>query len=215
MDGCSQDKEVPHVRTGDGRHTGLPRPLPRPRRPSGPLRRPVGDPGTCAARRATPYADTAWGRFGSLSWWHPSARASRARPVWERCNSNPVCPDCLPRRSPAWPLRAKTSPMPGSRPTDVAKNPQSPQAASRFHIPVFHAVSVPHTGGRPPYTPAAFHKFTKNHKPASPRFAGHTAAYAWPLPTRLGSPILLPSPKNPDIGFGETSVPAPQIPNRP
>ena len=50
VDGCSQDKEVPHMRTGDGRHTGLPRPLPRLRRPSGPLRRPVGDPGTCAAR---------------------------------------------------------------------------------------------------------------------------------------------------------------------
>ena len=48
---CSQDKEVPHVRTGDDRHTGLPRPLPRLRRPPGSLRRPIGDPRTCAARR--------------------------------------------------------------------------------------------------------------------------------------------------------------------
>ena len=43
-----QEKGVPHVRTRDDRHTGLPRPLPQLRRPPGLLRRPVGDP---AARR--------------------------------------------------------------------------------------------------------------------------------------------------------------------
>ena len=37
--------------THDDRHTGLPRPLPQLRRPPGPLRRPVGDPRACAARR--------------------------------------------------------------------------------------------------------------------------------------------------------------------
>ena len=44
-------KGVPHVRTRDDRHTGLPRPLPQLRRPPGLLRRPVEDPRTCAARR--------------------------------------------------------------------------------------------------------------------------------------------------------------------
>ena len=33
--------------TYDDRHTGLPRPLPQPRRPPGLLRRPVGDPAAC------------------------------------------------------------------------------------------------------------------------------------------------------------------------
>ena len=46
-----QEKGVPHVRTRDDRHTGLPRPLPQLRRPPGLLRRPVGDPRPWAARR--------------------------------------------------------------------------------------------------------------------------------------------------------------------
>ena len=52
MDSCWQEKGVPHVRTYDDRHTGLPRPLPQLRRPPGLLRRPVVDPRTCAARRS-------------------------------------------------------------------------------------------------------------------------------------------------------------------
>ena len=51
VDGCWQEKGVPHVRTHDDRHTGLPRPLPQLRRPPRLLRRPVGNPRTCAARR--------------------------------------------------------------------------------------------------------------------------------------------------------------------
>ena len=51
VDGCRQEKGVPHVRTHDDRHTGLPRPLPQLRRPPGLLRRPVGDPRACEARR--------------------------------------------------------------------------------------------------------------------------------------------------------------------
>ena len=51
VDGYWQEKGVPHVRTRDDRHTGLPRPLPQLRRPPGLLRRPVEDPRTCAARR--------------------------------------------------------------------------------------------------------------------------------------------------------------------
>ena len=115
-----------------------------------------------------------------------------------------------PQHSPVWPLWTRPSPTPRRRFPILPKTRKS-VGSHRHHVPVFHAVSVPHTGGRPPYTSgppyasAAFHKFTKN-KPASPRFAGHTAAHAWPLPTRLGSPILLPSPKNPDLDSGETSV---------
>ena len=51
VDGCWQEKGVPHVRTHDDRHTGLPRPLPQLRRPPGLLRLSVGDPRACAARR--------------------------------------------------------------------------------------------------------------------------------------------------------------------
>ena len=50
----------------------------------------------------------------------------------------------------------------------------------------------------PPYAPAAFHKFTKNRKARKPTFRRpYTATHAWLLPTRLRSPIPLPSSKNP------------------
>ena len=47
VDGCRQEKRVPHVRAHNDRHTGLPRPLPQLRRPPGLLRRPVEDPAAC------------------------------------------------------------------------------------------------------------------------------------------------------------------------
>ena len=47
VDGCRQEKRVPHVRAHNDRHTGLSRPLPQLRRPPGLLRRPVEDPAAC------------------------------------------------------------------------------------------------------------------------------------------------------------------------
>ena len=57
VNGRRQEKRVPHVRMPDDRHTGLPRPLPQLRRPSGLLRRSVGDPkarvaGTVKSKRS-------------------------------------------------------------------------------------------------------------------------------------------------------------------
>ena len=64
VDGCRQEKGVPHVRTRDDRHTGLPRPLPQLRRPPGLLRRPVGNPRTCEARRGNAMHGRDTGRGG-------------------------------------------------------------------------------------------------------------------------------------------------------
>ena len=62
VDGCRQEKGVPHVRTHDDRHTGMPRPLPQLRRPLGLLRRPVEDPRTCEARRGNAIRGRGMGR---------------------------------------------------------------------------------------------------------------------------------------------------------
>ena len=53
-----------------------------------------------------------------------------------------------------------------------------------------HIFHIPRATGRlPPYTPATFHKFTKNCKARKPAFRKPCiVAHAWPLPTRLGSP---------------------------
>ena len=132
----------------------------------------------------------------------------------EECyGRNSEHPDCLPWRSPAWPLWTELSPIPKSRPPDIAKNPQSPQATSRFHILVFHAISVPHTSGRLPYTsgpsmsavpahPRGFphmlapfsHAFPR--LPQSPHADADPHSFSW-LPIRFrGSPIQPPSSKN-------------------
>ena len=76
-----------------------------------------------------------------------------------------------PQHSPVWPLWMRPSPIPKRRFMILPKTRKS-VGSHRHHVPVFHAVSVPHTGGRRPIRisrPPAIHK-----KPQSPHFAGHT-----------------------------------------
>ena len=130
-----------------------------------------------------------------------------------------------PQHSPVWPPWTRPSPIPKRRFLILPKTRKS-VGSHRHHVPVFHAVSVPHTGGRPPIhkrpsirisRPPAIHK-----KPQSPHLAGHTLQpmprrsprasdpHTGHVPTRFhGSPMQPPSSKNPDIGFGETSVSGP------
>ena len=86
-------------------------------------------------------------------------------------------------------------------PPDIARNPQSPQAAPRLHIPRFRGISIPHTSGRPPI-----------HKRRLPCQQSPHICAAFPICRRRspihfhGFHIQSPSSKNPDIGFDETSA---------
>ena len=77
-----------------------------------------------------------------------------------------------PQHSPVWPLWMRPSPIPKRRFMILPKTRKS-VGSHRHHVPVFHAVSVPHTGGRRPIhkrppirisRPPAIHK-----KPQSPQ----------------------------------------------
>ena len=93
------------------------------------------------------HVDAAWGRFGSFSWWHPSARTGRVQPAArERCDRNSKHPDCLQGHHHST-LRCGLCgrghlPYPSAAP-DIAKNTQSPQITFHCHILGFHGFSDP------------------------------------------------------------------------
>ena len=132
----------------------MPRPLPQLRRPPGLLRRPVGDPGTCAARRgnAVHGGVSAVSRGGILL----HAPVGCNPPLGSAVTRTPSVPTAC-RGAPRRDLWTKPSRIPRSRPPTLPKNPQSPQAAPRLHIPGLHGISVPHTNGWLPYTSSILH----------------------------------------------------------
>ncbi len=140
-----------------------------------------------------------------------SARTGRAQPAArERCDRNSKHPDCLRGRRHSTLRRGLCGrshpPCPEAAPRYCQKHAKS-AGSHRHHVPVFHAVSVPHTGGRSPYTPAAFHKFTKNHK------ARISQAIPQPMPGRFphaSDPHTdnIPIPPQSDHAPAETSAPA-------
>ena len=113
-------------------------------------------------------------------------------------------------------------PIPGSRPADIAKNPQSLRAAVCFHILFFMRFLFPiHRRSPPCQQPLHIcATFPICWRRSPMRFHGSYNLYACADPYRLSrltmhfhdSPIQSPSSKNPDIGFGETSVSGPANP---
>ena len=182
----------------------------------------------------------AWTRhgrhFGGFSWWHPSARTGRVQPAARgRCDRNSRHPDCLQGRRHST-LRCGLCgrghlPYPGGAP-GCCKNTQSPQitpslplgqaphavrrppcraAASRFHIPVFHATFVPHAIPRPPHTwaasPYGIAVSPYNHTPD-----------AFPHTFSADPPYNPQAPKNPTPNLERPATghanPQPTLPNR-
>ena len=113
-----------------------------------------------------------------------------------------------PQHSPVWPLWTRPSPIPRRRFMILPKTRKS-VGSHRHHVPVFHAVSVPHTGGRPPYASAALRQFTKNRKVRNPTpRRPHTAAHASQIPACASDPHTgnIPIPPQSDHAPAETSV---------
>ena len=157
-----QEKRVPHVRTHDDRHTGLPRPLPQLRRPPGLLRRPVGDPRTCAARRGNAirrYGMKAFRQFLTVAPFCTRQQGSTSR---EALQQEPRVSQ-LPARRVATALSCVASersypPCTGAAP-GITKNTQvrrsHPAAISLISMGFPAPYTPPHTQVAPPCIPAA------------------------------------------------------------
>ena len=167
-------------------------PAPTARRGSKDVR---GAPGQCRAR----------GHFGSLSWWHPSARTGRALPGVASGRSHPPYPGAT---SPILPKIRKV---------------RRPPPASifwffmRFWLPIQadgpHAQAAPHAH-QPPSGNSQ-----KAAKPASPHLAD---PHAPRIPIRAtfphvstAPPCNLQAPKIPTLVSIRPTFPAPQVPNQP
>ena len=167
-------------------------PAPTARRGSKDMR---GAPGQCRAR----------GHFGSLSWWHPSARTCRALPGVASGRSHPPYPGAT---SPILPKIRKV---------------RRPPPASifwffmRFWLPIQadgpHAQAAPHAH-QPPSSNSQ-----KTAKPASPHLAD---PHAPRIPIRAtfphvstAPPCNLQAPKIPTLVSIRPTFPAPQVPNQP
>ena len=167
-------------------------PAPTARRGSKDMR---GAPGQCRAR----------GHFGSLSWWHPSARTCRALPGVASGRSHPPYPGAT---SPILPKIRKV---------------RRPPPASifwffmRFWLPIQadgpHAQAAPHAH-QPPSGNSQ-----KTAKSASPHLAD---PHAPRIPIRAtfphvstAPPCNLQAPKIPTLVSIRPTFPAPQVPNQP
>ena len=159
------------------------------------------------------HVDAAWGRFGSFSWWHPSARTGRVQPAArERCDRNSKHPDCLQGHHHST-LRCGLCgrghlPYPSAAP-DIAKNTQSPVGSHRHHAPDFHVFSGPIHAGGFPYSNGALHV---NSPHASARLSPYASAVLPYIST--APPYSHQAPKNPTPISARPAFPAPQTRRR-